>query len=100
MRKIRTTEAVVKQILIANPATRNSDTILYVAVCERLNPIACNLAFSTAMTKREEFGFPKYDTVGRARRKIQAEFEELRASEEVTDERYENWKAVRDYATE
>lgn len=100
MRKIRSTEAVVKQILISNPSTRNSDTILYAAVCEKINPIACNLSFSTVMAKREEFGFPKYDTVGRARRKLQEEFEELRASEEVTNERYENWKAVRDYATE
>lgn len=100
MRDIETIEEIVKGVLEENPSTRNSDTILYEAVCREMNPTACTLSFSTVMTKRAELGLPKYDTVGRARRKLQQKDKALRAIEKVTDKRFDNWKLVRDYATE
>jgi hypothetical protein len=47
---------------------------------------------------RKDFGFPCFETVRRARQKLQATYPELKACEEVEAVRSENEEAVRDYA--
>lgn len=98
MKGFATIHDTVLMCLEQHPNTRNSDALLYLKVCELNNPIACTLPFVQVMKKRKELGLPDYESVGRVRRKIQAEREDLRATDEVTDQRYENWKEAREYA--
>lgn len=100
MKDIFRVSKLVKQVLEEVPYTRNSDASLYLEVCRRVNPQACDMSFSTVFEHRKELGIPNMESVRRSRQKIQSECEALRATEEVTDARYENWKVVRDYATQ
>lgn len=100
MRDIKKISKIVELTLAEKPHTRNSDAALYMAVCRKINPIAIRLPFQTVMSDPTKFGLPKTESVRRARQKIQAENELLRANKEVEDERYKNWKAVREYVKE
>lgn len=100
MRYIHDTHKTVERILEAYPSTRNSDAVLYVQLCQITNERACRMPFEEVMLNRKAYGLPNFESVGRARRKIQAEKPWLRADKEVEDERYENWKLAREYATE
>lgn len=100
MRNIRRIHDLVMDTLIKMPHTRNSDTALYLAICLKTNPEVEFMRFGDALARENVLGMPKYESVSRARRKIQAENPLLRASEDITDERYENWKVVREYAIE
>lgn len=86
----------VRIVLMQHPEARNSDTILYMYVCERMNPAACTLAFSTVLARRKELGIPKSESVRRARQLLQANDETLRATKSVDDERFENFKFMRE----
>ena len=98
--KMKKVAPIVQSILLNNPKTRNSDTVLYEAICIKINPNVENMSFSEVMLNRDMLGLPKYNSVSRVRRKLQRDHEELRATKEVTDKRYENWKEVRDYVQE
>lgn len=98
MRDVYKTQDVVKNTLIKYPETRNSDNVLYVRVCNLINPRACTYSFSYVLQHLSELGLPKVETVRRTRQKIQAENPELRASDRVTDGRYENYKVMKEYA--
>ncbi|MBQ0112387.1 MAG: hypothetical protein KBT03_04575 [Bacteroidales bacterium] len=89
---------MVKQILTECPATRNSDRFLYIEFLKRTTPNACTMPLEKVLLLQEEMQIPSIETVGRARRKMQERFEELRADEVVIDARYENWKTARQYA--
>lgn len=80
---------IVKKLLIEKPSTRNSDSELYVEVCQVLNPKASSTPFSVVMSNLEYMGLPCFETVRRTRQKLQAEFPELQASDRVQDFRAE-----------
>lgn len=94
--------ALVKSILEQNKMARNSDPYLYLQVIERqaelknidLSMISVDSFFYSA--SRE--GFANYETVRRARQKIQREYPELAASEKVKAYRAENEEMFREYA--
>lgn len=94
------TQKIVEEMLYNYPDTRNSDALLYLIVCKTIRPEAVKMPLERVLLEREELGLPKYDSVGRIRRKLQSDHEELRATEKVTDGRYENWKEYREYALE
>lgn len=98
MKDIYKVHDLVEVILEEDPQTRNSDMLLWLRACQKSNPIACALPLEKAIVDRKALGLPKPETVGRARRKIQAERPELRAIKEVEDARFENFKTVRKYA--
>lgn len=100
MKDIRHINEMVKAELESNPNTRNSDISLYIAICQKINPDAMRMEFATAFLRREELGLPKFPTVSRCRRKCQEENPQLRATKEVEDGRYENWKVVREFVQE
>lgn len=92
------THKVVEEMLYNYPDTRNSDALLYLIVCKTIRPESAKMPLERVLLEREELGLPKYASVGRARRKLQAEHEELRATEKVIDGRYENYKEYKEYA--
>lgn len=91
----------VKRILIEKPYTRNSDDLLY---AEMLKSVATEKGISladhsiiTLLVNRKVFGLPSYESVGRARRKLQETDETLRADDnvqayrEMLAEEYKDW---------
>lgn len=82
------------------PDTRNSDELLYLVVCKAICPRSAHITFEKMTLEREAMGLPKFITVDRARRKIQAANPDLRASKDVEDKRFENYKAYKEYALE
>lgn len=100
MKNIKQVYEVVKNILEKNPKARNSGNELYGWVCLAYNESVRHLDFLYVLNNQNDLGIPKFETVRRSRQKIQAEYPDLQASNEVTEERYENWKAVRKFAVE
>lgn len=100
MKDIRKVQDVVEDVLETEPYTRNSDTYLYAEVCKKINPDIAYMGFLYVFNNRADLGIPKMETVRRARQKLQAERDDLKASDSVTDSRYENWKTVKEYAVE
>ncbi len=80
MAEFETSEVLVEKILEEKPSTRFSDYNLFVEVVRRLNRKLLRLPaedFFRAV-KHKENGVPKYETVTRCRRKIQAKRPELK----------------------
>ncbi len=74
---------IIEEVLRQDPAARNDDSYLYCKVCKAVNPAAMDMPFKAVIISPKMYGLPGYDTVTRLRRKIQAELEELEASEQV-----------------
>ena len=98
MNKLKTTTDLVKTILESNKIARNSDMALYIKVVEQLNPSALGKPFWVVLASLDEYGLPSIETVGRCRRKLQAEHPELRASAVVKGFRMVEEEKFRAYA--
>ena len=96
--EIRTTDAIVKDILAKYPLARNSDNYLYIRVIQALNKNAAEYSLSYTLMNLKELGLPCYETVSRARRKIQAEHPELWSDATIKKYREEAEKDFEDYA--
>ena len=98
MKNIKNTSDLVKDLLIQYPLARNDDDYLYLKVCETMNKHLVDLPFSVVFMHRRECGFPPFESVRRARQKLQSAFPELAGSDEVEAQRAVNESIVRDYA--
>jgi len=96
--ELKVTQKIVKQVLIESEGARNSDAYLYYLVIERLHRGVSNKPFKEVIFNLHEMGLPLYDTVTRARRKIQEQNPELRGDDRVALRRRENEEIFRDYA--
>lgn len=102
MNELKTTAALVKHILETKPQTRNSDSLLYLHVI-RYEANVLNIDFHNMTVTRfllcmNIYGFTGFETVRRARQKIQAKYPELAASDSVSAARMENEKDFRAFA--
>lgn len=82
---------VVKVILQASERARNSDSFLYLRVLEFY---ACtkgidlrNMTVPNFLMNMQDYGLPKFETVRRARQKIQEKNPELAAADKVKENR-------------
>ena len=84
MENLKTLEEDVKKLLINIPQTRNNDMILYYEYCVSnwVKDVDMYKVFSDKEF-REKKGISVFESVSRARRKIQAEYEELRPTQEI-----------------
>ena len=73
MNDLKTVKQMVKKVLEEDPQARNSDNYLYANISVSLNPDVAFLPFLIVLGKQEELGIPGFETVRRARQKIQAE---------------------------
>lgn len=64
---------VVSNILIENDAARDNDCLLYKEVCRKMNPSFLRLNFETAMDNAMFMNMPTFESVRRARQKLQHE---------------------------
>lgn len=83
MNKLYKVEDTVKEVLNEVPAARDDDFVLLAHVYYKLNPEIVSTPFNIVMLGHKEYGLPYFESVSRARRKLQAEYEELRPSKEV-----------------
>lgn len=102
MNELKTTAALVKHILETNPQARNSDSFLYLQVIQyEANLMGIDLRSMTVtrfLLGITSFGFTGFETVRRARQKIQAQYPELAANKSVSAARMENEKDFRAFA--
>lgn len=102
MNDLKTISGLVKHILEQNKQARNCDSILYLKVLEHQSHekgIDLRLlSVPVFLTEMKEQGFAAFETVRRARQKIQATYPELAACEVVEGFRMENEKEFRAYA--
>mgnify|MGYP003293377903 CR=1 FL=1 len=97
-KEIRTTQEVVKEIMEADSAARNSDDYLIFAVCKRINPVCAGMPFETVVRNRKSLGLPVFETIRRTAQKLRAAHPELAGCAEVEAQRKENEQTFKDYA--
>ena len=100
--KLYKTTDLVKEILEESIQARNSDTHLYLQVIYKvgmLKGIDVNaMPVTEFLMKRNKLGFPCYESVSRARRKLQAEYSELAGTDEVEEQKVINERVYKEYA--
>lgn len=85
MTDMNTMYALVKNILEVDAKARENDMFLYLQVCKLKNLDAVAMPFYIVMQKASELGLPAFESVSRARRKVQMEHEELKPSKGIQD---------------
>lgn len=102
MDDLKTISGLVKHILEKNEQARNSDSILYLKVLEhQAHEYGIDLRLLSVpvfLSEMVRYGFSGFETVRRARQKLQATYPELAACERVEDFSAENEKVFRDFA--
>lgn len=97
-----TTANLVKTILQEEPQTRSSDNLLYLKVIERIASERKldikNLSVYYFLRYMRIYGFPPFESVRRARQKIQAQHPELSANAKVQEQREINEVEYREFA--
>lgn len=101
LNELQTIKNIVLLILEHDPKARNSDSYLYLKVLKGLAAAhgidLSQITVPEFFSQRPEI-FPSIETVGRARRKAQAERPELRPSDKVAAAREVNEQAFFDFA--
>lgn len=102
--KLKSTEALVKEILENDEKARNDDDYLYILVLlDVAGKKGDNLwaySFAYFQLSHRKLGYPPFETVRRSRQKLQRKFPELRADKEVEEQRADNEETYRDFARE
>lgn len=93
-------EKVVKRILTEYPETRGDDFLLLLRVYIEYYEDVNIASFEYVMLNHNEMGLPSFTSVRRARQKIQAECEELKAPKRVCKARAKKEVEYREYARE
>lgn len=102
MLDLNNTTALVKSILERDKQCRNSDSFLYLSLLKILGDqkgVDINaMSITTFLLTMKEHGFPPFESVRRARQKVQARHPELAACKQVQEYRGENEVVFREYA--
>lgn len=97
-----TTANLVKTILQEEPQTRSSDSLLYLKVIERIAEEKGvdleNISVPFFLKNMSCLYFPPFESVRRARQKIQAQHPELSANAKVQEQREINEVEYREFA--
>ena len=100
MKNLKTIEDKVKAILQKNEDARNDDMTLYLIVCNTYLKGAGAMPFAEVMEQYKYLGLPSFESVGRTRRKLQAEHPELLGSVRIQKLRAKREQDYRRYAKE
>ena len=104
MKRLKELSIRVKSILEANESTRNSDNVLYLHVLrsygEERGLDIDKMSVPLLLLHCRDMGLPSLESTGRARRKIQALYPELRADDDVQAMKEEQEERYRNFARE
>lgn len=95
---LKQTKALVRYILSKYEDARNSDMALYLRVCEVRNERALCMPFCEVLQSLKELNLPPFESVRRARQKVQEEDLRLIACDEVAMARAESEAEYRAFA--
>lgn len=102
--ELKNISEIVKTILKADQKARDNDSFLYLRVLEYygfLNGVDVRtMTVPTLLLRMQELGFPKFESVRRARQKAQTQYPELAASKRAQDGRMEAERKFRAFALE
>lgn len=98
MNKLYKVEDIVYQVLKEVPEARKDDFVLVAEVYNKIQPLLHGVSFNRVMLGHKELGLPYFESISRARRRLQSMFEELRPSKEVQEARDEEQLVYREYA--
>jgi len=98
MNKLYKVEDIVYQVLQEVPETRDDDFVLVAETYNRINPEIKYCNFNEVMLAHKELKLPYFESISRARRRLQNIFEELRPEQEVIEAREEEQLIYREYA--
>lgn len=102
MADLKSTTAIVKAILEVDERARNSDSHLYMKVLELHGETTgihyLRFPVSAFLEHMGKWGVPPFESVRRARQKVQASFPELASNRRVAQLRAENEEIYREYA--
>lgn len=97
MNKLYKVEDIVYQVLKEVPEARKDDFVLVAEVYNKIQPLINNVSFNRVMLGHKDLGLPYFESISRARRRLQSIFEELRPDQEVQDARLEEQLIYREY---
>ena len=101
MDNLKTTKEIVKKILEDEPFCRNSDCFLELEVlkvyAKRLGIDIGGITVDTLDKHRNEWGFPKSESIRRTRQLVQASNPDLAASDPIDAYRLVNEERVRSF---
>ena len=97
MNKLYKTEDLVYKVLQEHELARKDDFILVMFVYNKIIDTN-NLSFNEIMINHKQLKLPYFESITRARRRLQSIFEELRPEQEVQDARLEEQLIYREYA--
>ena len=102
LKELNRVSKIVKKVLIDDTRARNSDARLYRKV---IYQIGMNkgidvgaMSVTYYLEHMKQLGFPAFETISRARRKIQAKHPELAGDDDVVAHREINEQVYREYA--
>lgn len=93
MAKLDKIKNIVLRVLEKSTEARKDDFVLFSLVCDEMG-VPSNFDFRTMLNEHRLFGLPSWESVSRARRKIQAEQPELKDAEtaEIRADEEEKYK--------
>lgn len=93
MAKLDKIKNIVLRVLENNTEARKDDFVLFSLVCDEMG-VPSNFDLRTMLNNHRLFGLPSWESVSRARRKIQAEMPELKDAEmaEIRKAEIEDYK--------
>lgn len=101
-KELTNTTELVKSVLKMYPQARNSDNYLYYTICKiigRRNGIDVeSMSMPKFFLHLKDYGFPQFESVRRARQKIQASNPELAGDDNVERQRMVNEEVFRNYS--
>ena len=98
MNHLKDLEKIVRSILEEVPATRGSDDLLYIWVCYKMGFSMKGRDAQDFILNYRKMGLPTIESVGRCRRKIQAENEILKPTPDIQLRRKESENSFYHYS--
>lgn len=97
--KLDKVENIVKRVLEFYEDARNDDFVLIYRVYKEINEnIVIREPFYYVMLNHKDYKFPAFEGISRARRKLQAEYEELRANKTIKKIRKQQEEEYKEYS--
>lgn len=94
--KLNQIKSIVGRVLERYEEARKDDFVLFALVCDEMG-VPCNFDFRTMLHEHKLFGLPSWESVSRARRKIQAEHRAL-TDEKTVEKRKEEEARYMEFA--
>lgn len=99
--ELKTIKENVKEILKENERARGDDDFLFLCIISKISskPV-CELSVKEFFLNRKKLGLPSFESVRRARQKVQEENEELKPADNVQNGRLKQEEKFYNFAKE